>query len=158
MMSRGNGEAPRQEPKKRKSKSKGKQKSGGGGFAGWRKPSHPALAKVNQSLLRRLHRWSVRKTFTHQFQTAATPSAPATPPAQIPATKPQKPKAVPAGLAAVKHAQRLEATAALQAAARQEGQKATGRGSTPSGLGELYEFHKRNGTLAVFFSLYPPAP
>jgi hypothetical protein len=61
-------------------------------------------------------------------------------------------------LAAVKHAQRLERAAALQAAARQEGKTTTRRGTTPGGLGELYEFHKRNGTLAVFFSLYPPSP
>jgi hypothetical protein len=147
MMSRGNGEAPRQEPKKRKTS--GKQKQGGGGFAGWRKPPHPALAKVDQNLLRGLQKWSAQKTFAHQFRVTATPVAPATPPTQMPPT---------AGLAAVKHAQWLERAAALEAAARQEGRTATGRGSSPSGLGELYEFHKRNGTLAVFFSLYPPLP
>jgi len=156
MMSRGNGEAPRQEPKKRKTS--GKQKQGGGGFAGWRRPAHPALAKVDQNLLRGLQKWSVQRTFAHQFRVTATPAVPATPPAQMPATKPQTAKAPTAGLAAVKHAQRLERAAELEAAARQEGRTATGRGSSPSGLGELYEFHKRNGTLAVFFSLYPPLP
>jgi len=112
MMSRGNGEAPRQEPKKRKTS--GKQKQGGGGFAGWRKPSHPALAKVDQSLLRGLQKWSAQKTFAHQFRVTATPAAPATPPAQMPVTKPQTVKAPTAGLAAVKHAQRLERAAALK--------------------------------------------
>ena len=155
-MSWGNGEAPRQEPKKRKTS--GKQTQGGGGFAGWRKPAHPALAKVDQNLLRGLYRWSAKKTFAHQFRVTATPAAPATPPAQMPVTRPQAVKAPTAGLAAVKHAQRLDRAAVLEAVAREEGRTATGRGASPSGLGELYEFHKRNGTLAVFFSLYPPLP
>ncbi len=150
-MSRGNGEAPRQEPKKRKSKNKGKSKSGGGGFAGWQK--HSALAKVDQGLLRGLHKWSAQKTFTHQFRVTAAPTDQA-PPRQHIYPPPQAREYAP-GLAAVKHAQRLERMAALASEAKQEGRAATRRGSGPSSLGELYALYKASGRIAEFLSLFP---
>ncbi len=133
MMSRGNGGTPRRE---RKRKTGGRTKQGGGVSAGWKKPVHPALAKVDPALLSSLGKWSAERTLAHQFRIAATPAVPAPPLPHVPPEP--EPKTPAPGLAAVKHAQELERRAALMFEAKNTAQAFTRQYAAASSLGELY--------------------
>jgi hypothetical protein len=169
MMSRGNGEAPRQEPKRARGKNGktgtgGRKKGGAGGVsAGWQKPTHPALARVDAGMLRGLQQWSKQQTFKHQFRVAASrpPAAAAThaPPTSPPPLLRVAPPPRSPGLAAVMYArqQRASRHAALAETVDRQQQhgKPTRRNSGPSSLGELYALYKAAGRIAEFHSLFP---
>lgn len=129
--------------------------------------------------MRALRRHNLERTFAHQFLVIATPHVP---PAPRRRTKrrgsggvgmPWRPvRLLPSrrlALAAVKQAERDERRREAVAAwldrrriTRPENRPAENRlmpgpmrRDGPMSLSELYQWHKRNGTLAVFFSMFP---
>lgn len=117
------------------------------------KAEPPAPAALSSPLRAALHRWNLCRTFVHQFAVIARrATAPiikrragqgrgeAWTPWRV--APPRQP-----GLAAIKHAQqRPERIAAMRGAFRRAGAMTRG---------ELYEYFKRTGQLAVFYRLYP---